>query len=84
MASRIRSISWEVLIARASASSGDASATVPKAWKKSWVKTVGSPTIKSAVCVPCESSSPMLPNSWHASLAASSERAQAGRGSLSS
>ena len=58
LASRIRSISCAVLIARAALSTGAASTAAGKASNHALVKVVGSPTIWSAACVPSDSSSP--------------------------
>ena len=64
------------------ASSGVASTRFGKASKYPSVKTVGSPSILSAICVPCESSSPIRssPRSASTSSATSSDLNQGGRG----
>ena len=83
-AMRRRAISCSVLIIRARASSGAASAASGNASNHAFVNVVGSPTIRSVACVPSESSSPMRRCSRLASIAASSVRAGTGRGSVSS
>ncbi len=60
-ARRMRSISCSVFRARASTRSGVASSTSPNAVNHSAVNVVGSPTMRSAACVPSESSSPTFP-----------------------
>src|SRR3954468_24138143 len=76
----MRSSSWPVLIARARASNGVASATsVPKAWNQSCVKVVGSPTIRSEAWVPRLSSSPTVPYSAAAAARSSALRGSGGR-----
>ena len=60
-ASRIRSISCGVLIARAAFSTGVASCASGHASNHAFVNVVGSPTIRSDACVPSESSSPTRP-----------------------
>ena len=83
-ARRMRSISCPVLSARAAARSGVASATSPNAVNHSAVNVVGSPTMRSAACVPSDSSSPTRRNSLAASRASSSTRAVGGRASIGS
>jgi len=78
-ASRIRSISCAVLIARAAFRTGMASAAPGHASNQAFVNVVGSPTIRSDACVPIESSRPTRPS--EAASAASSVRAGTGRGS---
>ena len=58
-AMRKRAISCSVLIMRARASSGVASAASANASNHAFVNVVGSPTMRSDACVPSESSSPM-------------------------
>ena len=83
-ARRMRSISCSVLSARALARSGVASRPRRTPSNQSRVNVVGSPTMRSAACVPRESSSPTRPYSLAASRASSSTRAVGGRGSLGS
>ena len=80
-ASRMRSSSCGVLIARAVASSGVASTAAGNASNQPFVYVVGSPTMRSDACVPSESSSPTTPCSRAASAARSSVRSTGGRGS---
>ena len=83
-ASRMRSSSCSVLIARAALSSGVASAASGNASNHAFVYVVGSPTIRSVACVPRLSSSPTRPNGSATSCAASSARSAGGRGSVAS
>ena len=83
-ASRIRSTSCSVLIARAVASSGVASAASGNASNQAFGNVVGSPTIRSAACVPRLSSIPTRSYSDESCRARSSARSPGGRGSLSS
>ena len=60
-ARRMRSISCGVLIARAAFSTGIASSALGQASNQPFVNVVGSPTMRSAACVPIVSSSPIRP-----------------------
>ena len=79
---RSRAISCSVLIMRARARSGVASAAAGNASNQAFVNVVGSPTMRSDACVPSESSRPTRPCA--AATAASSVRAGTGRGSVAS
>ena len=81
-ASRIRSSSCPVLIARASVRSGVASSASGKASNHAFGYVVGSPTIRSAACVPSESSMPTRSYAPAICRARSSARRPGGRGSV--
>ena len=83
-ARRMRSISCSVLSARAAGEERRRVGGVSEAVNQSRVNVVGSPTMRSAACVPSESSSPTRPNSLAASRASSSTRVVGGRGSIGS
>ena len=81
LASRMRSISCGVLIARAAFRTGIASLASGHASNQAFVNVVGSPTMRSDACVPSDSSSPTRSYSFAAASASSSVRAGTGRGS---
>ena len=83
-ASRIRSISCGVFSIRASLSSGVASCACGNASNHAFGKVVGSPTMRSAACVPSESSIPTASYCSASAAARSSARSDGGRGSRSS
>ena len=84
LAIRMRAISCSVLIARAWARSGAASRASGKASNQAFVNVVGSPTIRSAACVPRLSSRPTRSYPRATLQATSRERRNGGRGSRSS
>ena len=83
-ASCMRSSSCGVLIMRASLRSGVASCACGKASNQAFGKVVGSPIMRSAACVPSESSMPTASYCSAAAAAMSSARSAGGRGSTGS